>query len=160
VRYVDAECGESLNRLLGLLRRTTLGELREQLLGLEGIGRETADSILLYAGNHPIFVVDAYARRVLARHGLIQSNADYDEVRLLVEASLEARNLARAPEKNLGHVPSRMSASKRSKLAQHYGEMHGLLVQLGKQHCHKTQPVCEGCPLEKFLPMTESKTKS
>ena len=58
-------------------------KLREQLLGLEGIGPETADSILLYAGQRPVFVVDAYTRRVLDRHGILPANASYEDTRSL-----------------------------------------------------------------------------
>jgi len=159
VRYLDAEWGGSLRGLLGSSRDATLEESRERLLHLQGVGRETADSILLYAGNHPIFVVDAYTRRILTRHGLIFANADYDDVRLLVEEALSARPLALAEEKNLGHMPSPMSRNQRSELAQHYNELHGLFVQVGKKHCHKAQPDCDGCPLQRFLPKNQTSAK-
>ena len=84
VRLVDARFGGSLKRMFA---RPT-AELRAELLALNGVGPETADSILLYAGNHPVFVVDAYTRRVLERHGIITSAASYDEIRLLFERAL------------------------------------------------------------------------
>ncbi|HEV2113546.1 MAG TPA: base excision DNA repair protein [Terriglobales bacterium] len=153
VAHLDAAHAGSLKRMLGDgSSADALAAAREHLLALNGIGRETADSILLYAGHQPIFVVDAYTRRVLERHRLIQPGADYDEIRALVEESFAGRSLPDSPEKNLGHRTSRMSRAKRSDLAQHYNEFHGLLVQLGKRHCHKRAPICSGCPLEKFLP--------
>lgn len=155
VRDLDAECHGSLEQLLATSPGATIEELRSRLLDLHGIGPETADSILLYAGNHPVFVVDAYTRRILSRHGLISANADYDEIRALVETALAARTLPLAEERNLGHGRSRMSRMKRGDLAQHYNEFHGLLVQLGKEHCHKSQPDCAGCPLERLLPQRE-----
>ena len=63
-------------------------ELRDELLALNGVGPETADSILLYAGNHPVFVVDAYTRRILERHEIVSSAASYDEIRQLFEQAL------------------------------------------------------------------------
>ncbi len=63
-------------------------ELREELLDLNGVGPETADSILLYAGNHPVFVVDAYTRRILARHEILPEKTDYEEIRELFEQAL------------------------------------------------------------------------
>ena len=64
-------------------------DLRTELLSINGVGRETADSMILYAANKPIFVVDVYTRRTLERHGLITEKADYDEIRELFERSLE-----------------------------------------------------------------------
>src|ERR1700757_4548946 len=63
-------------------------KLREELLSLNGIGPETADSILLYAGNHPVFVVDAYTRRVLQRHGIVAEKTEYEEIRELFQRAL------------------------------------------------------------------------
>lgn len=101
--------------------------LREKLLSIKGIGPETADSILLYAGKKPIFVVDAYTYRVLSRHGLLPDETTYQEIQELLTESL--------PEDT-----------------QLFNEYHALLVKLGKEHCRKN-PVCEGCPLE-FDPHT------
>ncbi len=68
---------------LGRMRRERLEELRDKLLGVKGIGPETADSILLYGLRKPIFVVDAYTKRILSRHGLISEKASYEEVQKL-----------------------------------------------------------------------------
>ncbi len=103
-----------------------LDSLREQLLGVNGIGPETADSILLYAGGVPTFVVDAYTHRVLARHGWIEFEADYHTIKDHFESGLE-RDAAL------------------------FNEYHALLVRLGKLHCRK-KPKCEGCPLADLLP--------
>lgn len=103
---------------------TSLPTLREELLSVSGIGRETADAILLYAGNLPTFVVDAYTARILYRHRLIDESADYDEIKDTFESNLPA------------DVPL-------------FNEYHALLVQVGKQHC-RPKARCEGCPLERF----------
>ncbi|MCX7792974.1 MAG: endonuclease III domain-containing protein [Thermodesulfovibrionales bacterium] len=97
-------------------------DIRKRLLELDGIGPETADSIILYALNKPVFVIDAYTKRVLSRHGIIEENASYEEVQSLFHKNLE-----------------RDSAL--------YNEYHALFVRLGKTFC-KTKPVCEGCPLD------------
>jgi endonuclease-3 related protein len=158
VEFLDVQYGGSLSRMLA---RPT-AELREELLSLNGVGPETADSILLYAGNHPVFVVDAYTRRILARHAILSDDAGYEDVRSLFEKSLAplsetteskemsaqlAADLPQAP-----HPPSRMSAAKRTALTQIYNEMHGLIVGVGKNYCKKSQPLCDGCPLQSFLP--------
>ena len=103
--------------------------LRHELLSLNGIGPETADSILLYGGGLPIFPVDAYTRRIVERHGILPSSAKYDEVRSLFEDSFPAARKAAAL----------------------FNELHALIVQVGKDYCRK-QPNCNGCPLQKFLP--------
>jgi endonuclease-3 related protein len=84
VDYLDQRYGGSLDRMFA---RPT-AELREELLALNGVGPETADSILLYAGNHPVFVVDAYTRRILDRHCLLPLNASYEDIRTLIEGAL------------------------------------------------------------------------
>lgn len=96
-------------------------ELREELLTVRGIGRETCDSILLYAGGKPSFVVDAYTRRLFSALGLIPANAGYEEVRALFM-------------KNLPADPAL------------FNEYHALIVQHGKEHCRK-KPRCAGCGL-------------
>ena len=154
VAFVDERYGGSLDAMLA---RPTAA-LREELLMQKGIGPETADSILLYAGQHPVFVVDAYTRRVLQRHEAISDEASYDAVRESVESALHNEELTRpatgrtsetAPQ---AHQPSAMSMAARPILAQVYNEMHGLFVQLGKHYCLKTQPRCELCPLIAILP--------
>ncbi len=100
--------------------------LREELLGVNGIGPETADGILLYAGGVPVFVVDAYALRVAARHGWIDFDTDYHALQDFFTGGLPAD-------------------------AALFNEYHALLVRVGKAHCGKT-PRCEGCPLAELLP--------
>jgi len=107
--------------------RTPTAQLREQLLRVHGIGPETADSILLYAGNHPVFVVDAYTRRILERHGLAHGKESYEGVRGLFEQSLP-------------NDP---------KL---FNEFHALIVHTGKHHCWSRAPLCSTCALRPFLP--------
>ncbi|MCB2217519.1 endonuclease III domain-containing protein [Desulfofustis glycolicus] len=123
-------------RLLNLLRM--IGELydgepermltdeietaRARLLAVTGIGEETADSILLYAGNQPVFVVDAYTYRICSRHQLIDEECDY---RRLQEVFMD--NLPRD--------------------AALFNEYHALLVMAGKHYCKKKTPLCERCPL-------------
>jgi endonuclease III related protein len=99
-----------------------LMNLRKQLLAVVGIGPETADSILLYALNKPIFVVDAYTKRIFSRHDLIKAEAEYSEVQ-----NFFMRNLK--PDVRI------------------FNEFHALLVRLGKDYCHKHNPKCEACPL-------------
>lgn len=98
---------------------------REELLSVSGIGPETADSILLYAGKHASFVVDAYTRRILERHGLLRGDETYAEVRGLFESSVPANERV-------------------------YNEYHALLVRVGKENCLKREARCEGCALERF----------
>ena len=114
--------------------RIPTDELREQLLTVHGIGPETADSMLLYAGGHPVFVVDAYTRRVLERHGLVHGKATYEEIRRLFENSL----------------PKRVSL---------FNEYHALIVQTGKHFCKPRAPLCSACPLKRFLPPVELQVK-
>ncbi len=95
--------------------------LRRKLLDVEGIGPETADSILLYALNKPVFVIDAYTKRVLLRHGIINKSAKYEELQHLFHKAIE-------PDAGI------------------YNEYHALLVRLGKTYCKKN-PLCKECPL-------------
>jgi endonuclease-3 related protein len=153
VRFLDARYGGSLARMFA---RPT-AELRGELLALNGVGPETADSILLYAGNHPVFVVDAYTRRILERHEMVSSTASYDEIRLLFEQALgetvppAVNKYAQGP-RGSSHRPSAVSEGARPPLVHAFNEMHGLLVGVGKNYCLKSQMRCEQCPLQKFLP--------
>jgi endonuclease-3 related protein len=117
---------EQYHGSLDAMFATDLETLRGQLLAINGIGPETADSILLYAGGLPTFVVDTYTHRVLARHGWIDFDADYHAIQEHFESSL----------------PSDPAL---------FNEFHALFVRVGKQHCRK-QPKCEGCPLAELLP--------
>ena len=105
------------------MKKRNLKYLRKELLSINGIGMETADSILLYALDRPVFVIDAYTRRIFSRHGYVDYNEPYDNIRLLFE-----RNLPR-----------------KSKI---YNEYHALLVKLGKTKCRKNEPLCNTCPLQ------------
>lgn len=107
---------------LSRMFRIPLAELREELLGVNGIGPETADSILLYAGELPTFVVDAYTRRIFHRHLLLKENGTYDETKRLFQENLP--------------VDVRL-----------YNEYHALIVNLGKDYC-RPRPRCEDCPIE------------
>jgi len=119
---------ERYSRKLKNLDVVPTDRLREELLSIKGIGPETADSILLYALDRPVFVVDAYTARITARHYLIDSStgcltagAGYDEIKELFES----------------HLPSDIKI---------FNEYHALLVRLGKEFCRPT-PKCETCPL-------------
>ena len=104
------------------MEKESLGTLREKLLSVKGIGPETADSILLYALEKPIFVVDAYTKRILSRHGMIPGNASYSEIQDLFMNNLP--------------LDERL-----------FNEYHALLVHLGKTSCKKN-PKCDICPLK------------
>lgn len=161
VCFLDRRYGGSLARMF----TQPTAKLREELLALNGVGPETADSILLYAGNHPVFVVDAYTRRILERHELISPRTAYDEIRELSERALasvlpdavaprierDSASAAGGP-RGSSHPPSRMSLAPRAPLVQVFNEMHGLIVGVGKNYCLKSQMRCEQCPLQKFLP--------
>lgn len=158
IAFLDRQYAGSLEQMFA---RPT-AELREELLELDGVGPETADSILLYAGNHPVFVVDAYTRRVIDRHQILPAKAEYERIRKLFEQSLipaadqqERQKFATPLESGFPgtvHPPSTMSTAHRTALVQVYNEMHGLIVGVGKYHCGKSQPKCDGCPLQQFLP--------
>lgn len=165
VTFVDQNYGGSLKRMFA---QPTL-KLRQELLALNGVGPETADSILLYAGQHPVFVADAYTRRILDRHGILSANAPYEEIRQLFERSLSSPITRGQPpavqaersspasatatgHQGAAHLPSPMSLAARSPLAQIYNDMHGLIVGVGKHYCLKAKPHCEQCPLQRFLP--------
>ena len=107
------------------MARRPLPELREELLALNGIGPETADDILLYACEKPVFVVDAYTRRILSRHGLVPPDIGYEPLRALFERHLDEDI----------HT---------------FKEYHGLIVWTGKDFCRK-QPDCGACPLRPLL---------
>jgi endonuclease-3 related protein len=103
-----------------------LQTLRGELLSINGIGPETADSILLEAGGLPSFVVNTHVQRVLKRHGWVDFSADPEQIKDEVESSLE-------PDAAL------------------YQQLHALFERVGGEHCRKT-PKCDGCPLEDLLP--------
>lgn len=122
VAWLDQTHGGSLRRMFA----TPPLDLRRALLELRGLGPETVDAILLYAGGQPFFVADAYTRRILARHGMLADDAPYAEAQHYIH-----RHLRRD--------------------AKVYNEFHALLVEVGKGYCRRGQPHCEGCPLQEFL---------
>ncbi|NTV13043.1 MAG: endonuclease III domain-containing protein [Desulfobulbaceae bacterium] len=122
IRAITAE-HDSLESFFAADRET----LRETLLAVKGIGPETADSILLYAGGFPVFVIDAYTHRLLLRHDLIWEETDYYEMQELF--------LQELPED-----------------AALFNEYHALIVRVGKEFCRKTKPRCGECPLKELLP--------
>jgi endonuclease-3 related protein len=150
IAFLDRQYSGSLSRMF--TEPTT--KIRAELLELNGVGPETADSILLYAGNHPVFVVDAYTRRVLLRHGIIGEKTGYEEIRAMIEHAISSSEAGSLIVKSSGsdprHPVSRMSSSARSALAQHYNELHALVVRVGNHYC-RAKPICEGCPLQSFL---------
>ena len=103
----------------------SVGQMREELLSVSGIGKETADDIILYAANKPTFVVDAYTWRIAHRHLLVEYEADYEAIKELFEDNLDND-------------------------VKLFNEYHALLVATGKHYCKKSKPLCEKCPLNKF----------
>jgi endonuclease-3 related protein len=123
LKFVIDKHDGSLERMF----RTDVATLRDHLLAIHGIGPETADAILLYAGGMATFVVDTYTHRVLARHGWIGYEADYHEIKDHFESALPAD-------------------------AALYNEYHALLVRVGKEFCRRAAPQCDACPLTSLLP--------
>jgi endonuclease-3 related protein len=122
------ENGDDLDRIF----KSESSELRKQLLGIYGIGEETADSILLYAGNKPVFVIDAYTRRIIDRMGLTPLNHGYADYQTLFTANLPAD-------------------------AKLFNEYHALLVRHAKEVCRK-RPLCEVCCLNRKEKIRRRKT--
>ena len=120
-RWLLARCGGDFRAL----RRAPLGSLRRELLAVPGLGPETVDAILLYAADRPVFVADAYARRILARHRFVPAGIGYEQARAFVEA----------------HLPSDPAL---------FNEFHALLVAVAKTHC-RAVPLCATCPLRPDL---------
>jgi endonuclease III related protein len=122
ILWIEKEHGGSLRSLFG----QGTANARAQLLALRGIGAETADAILLYSGRHPVFVADAYTRRILSRHNLLSPTANYHSAQQFLHQ----------------HLPPDEAV---------YNEYHALLVEAAKRYCHRTVAHCEKCPLGKFL---------
>ena len=120
--FLNNECGFNFS----VLQNKDIDQLRSKLLGVNGIGPETADSIILYALNKPSFVVDAYTKRIFNRHNLVHEDMDYQELRDFFMSCL--------PE-DTGL----------------YNEYHALVVMVGKKWCRKKNPLCPECPLNIFL---------
>ena len=118
LQMIEDEYGGCLDDLL----ENEPHSARESLLSVKGIGPETADSILLYAGGHPLFVVDTYTHRIFSRHNLVPDDCDYQSLQDLFMD-------------NLPHD------------SQLFNEYHALIVKTAKQFCKKNKPLCEKCPL-------------
>ncbi len=123
-----------LKNLLQMIEDEYAGELRNlleddfynarmMLLQVKGIGPETADAILLYAGGHPVFVVDAYTHRVFSRHNLLEEECSYEDVQ----------------ERFMDNLPADSEL---------FNEYHALIVKVAKVYCKKNAPLCEQCPLQ------------
>jgi endonuclease-3 related protein len=133
----------------GRLKRLFTGDtarVRERLLAINGIGPETADSMLLYAGNHRSFVIDAYTKRVFQRHGWwngtgpqaavkAHSRDEYDSLQRLCEASLNQKPAAETLD--------------------YWQDYHAQLVVIGKDFCRPKNPDCTRCPLQPLLPRSD-----
>lgn len=117
VAHIVEKHGGDLDRLFA----SPIQALRKELLTINGVGKETADSIILYAAGKPIFVVDAYTRRVLERHGLLTDHAEYDVVQDIFHANLPTD-------------------------AALFNDFHAQIVAVGHHYC-KRAPRCDGCPL-------------
>jgi endonuclease-3 related protein len=104
------------------MEKEDLSSIRKKLLSVNGIGPETADSIILYALEKPVFVIDAYTKRILSRHNMLDHDASYDAFQSLLQSKLKE-------DVSL------------------FNEYHALFVRLAKENC-RTKPLCTGCPLE------------
>lgn len=123
VQHIDQEYGGSLK----WMKQQPLPALREKLLEVFGIGPETADSILLYALEKPVFVVDTYTKRIFLRHRWIPASAGYSQIQQLLTRRL--------PEEE-----------------RLYNDYHAQLVAVGNRYCKRSQALCEQCPLQPYLP--------
>ncbi|MBE0426127.1 MAG: endonuclease III domain-containing protein [Nitrospirae bacterium] len=108
------------------MKKEDMNSLREKLLGINGIGPETADSILLYALEKPVFVIDAYTKRILSRHVIMDHGMSYDKFQELFHSSLK-------------------------KDVRLFNEYHALLVKVGKTYCKSKNPLCKECPLTRKM---------
>lgn len=117
---------DNYNGSLERLFRKNAASLRQELLGINGIGPETADSIILYAASYPEFVVDAYTKRVFSRHGFVGEDISYEEMKAVF----------------MDNLPKDLTM---------FNEYHALIVRLGKDYCKTKKPLCEQCPLSRFL---------
>jgi endonuclease III related protein len=132
LRVLVEECGGKLERLFAGETAT----VRERLLAICGIGPETADSMLLYAGGHHRFVIDAYTKRIFERHGWGRDDASYEELQHLCESALDQK-------------------PRRARL-DYWQDYHAQLVITGKNFCRNRQPRCAECPLRPLLPNKSS----
>lgn len=129
VAWLDCNYKGSLRALFA----APADRVRFELFGLKGIGPETADAILLYAGRKPFFVADAYTRRILSRHGWLPPGATYANAQAMLHRELPRDE-------------------------QLFNEFHALIVETGKRYCRRQAPDCEPCPLREFLLALEPPT--
>jgi endonuclease III related protein len=149
VEFLDTQHDGSLRRLFA--QATDIA--RSQLLAIKGIGPETADSILLYAGGHPVLVIDTYTRRIWERHKLIPPNElfEYERVRAAAEAVVRAfAVLEPSGDASPRHRPSRISRKRLAGPAERYKQLHAMIVRVGSTYC-KVAPACSECPLRHLL---------
>ncbi len=116
---IEEQYGGKLDLFLG----DQHGPCRENLLSVKGVGPETADAILLYACNHPAFVIDTYTHRLFSRHNLVDEETDYETMQDLF----------------LSVLPEDVEL---------YNEYHALIVKTATTYCKKNNPLCEQCPLQ------------
>jgi endonuclease-3 related protein len=128
LRVLVEEYGGSLERLFA----GKTAAVRERLLAISGVGPETADSMLLYAGGHHRFVIDAYTKRIFQRHRWSNPDARYQELQHLCESALDQK-------------------PRRERL-DYWQDFHAQLVIVGKEFCRARQPRCAECPLKRLLP--------
>jgi endonuclease III related protein len=117
---------------LGRLFAGETATVRERLLAINGVGPETADSMLLYAGGHHSFVIDAYTKRIFQRHNWCGADAGYKDLQRLCESALDQKP--------------------RGERLDYWQDYHAQLVIVGKEYCRTRQPRCEECPLKSLLP--------
>jgi endonuclease-3 related protein len=129
--FLKAMAGDFAGDLPRFFKGKT-SRVRDRLLAIKGIGPETADSMLLYAGSHTSFVVDAYTRRILHRHGWAPASASYRELQALCAAALNEK----------------MGAER----LDYWQDYHAQLVNVAKDFCRARQAQCERCPLRQLLP--------
>jgi endonuclease-3 related protein len=149
VQFLDERYGGSLMRMF----KQNTAKLRTELLQVHGIGPETADSILLYAGGHPVFVVDAYTRRIFGRHQLAADagRVPYDHLRSQIEAEVSRLlPLVAIGTGSPRHPSSRVSRMPRDAKAAAYNDLHAMIVRVGVDHC-RSKPNCTKCPLQPLL---------
>lgn len=121
IEFLRHKSGGNLN----VMFKEKIGRLRRDLLEVNGVGEETADSILLYAGEKPVFVVDAYTKRVFERHRYLKGGEKYQQIQNMF----------------MNLLP---------KSAELYNDYHAQIVEVGKDYCRKT-PLCDDCPLRPYL---------
>ena len=128
LRVLVEELGSDLGRLFA----GETAAVRERLLAINGVGPETADSMLLYAGGHHRFVIDAYTKRIFQRHDWSAADAGYEDFQRLCQGALDEKP--------------------RGKRLDYWQDFHAQLVMVGKHFCRKREPRCAQCPLKPLLP--------